>query len=212
MKLLVMSPSKSIQDETIMVTQMFEQGLKRFHLRKLNMSTADMKLYLDKIPKRFHNRIYLHTHHLLALRYNVKGIHLTDKHKKAKLKTRFNYQLIKMLRRPELTVTTSYSELEDLLSIKDSNAYEYVFLSPVFDSSDNGFQSAFSEYSLNAMLKKVDKTVIARGGVDIQHLQKSKDLGFDGIVFYRSIWKNENPVRMFVDAWKEFERLNIPVY
>src|SRR6478735_786042 len=80
MRLIVITPSKDVPDEQTLVTKMFESGLKTLHLRKPKHSTAQMMDYIKEIPKHFHNRIVIHSHHKLALKFNLKGIHLSRTH------------------------------------------------------------------------------------------------------------------------------------
>ena len=78
MKLIVITSSRTIPDETTFVTKMFESGLMTLHLRKPRFSTNQLKEFLNEIPKHFHNRIVIHSHHKLALKYDLKGIHMTS--------------------------------------------------------------------------------------------------------------------------------------
>jgi thiamine-phosphate pyrophosphorylase len=210
MKLIVISSSKSIENETVLVSQLFEEGLRTFHLRKHNMSTREMKEYINQIPAKFHNRIYLHTHHQLALTFNIKGIHLTSKHKKQHWKTFLNLLFIR-LRRPLLEVTTSVKTLGEVYEEEPQFKYNYIFLSPIFDHAESKFQGAFSDYSLKVALHKSAKEVIARGGVDIPVIAKTHELGFNGLAFYNCIWKDPNPVSKFNDIVYEFQRQGISI-
>lgn len=80
MKLFVITSSKEVPDETSLITKMFECGLTNLHLRKPKFSTNQMSDYIKEIPEHFHKYIVIHSHHQLALKYNLKGIHLTSTH------------------------------------------------------------------------------------------------------------------------------------
>ncbi len=80
MKVIVISPSKIIEEEIKNLTLIFEAGLESYHLRKPKFSTKQLQEYIEKIPKQFHNRIVIHSHHNLARKYDLQGVHYTKKH------------------------------------------------------------------------------------------------------------------------------------
>ena len=110
MKLIVISSSQSIENETQIVTKLFEAGLDTFHLRKHRLSTKKMKEFIGAIPKHFHKRIVIHSHHNLARNFNLKGVHLTKSHKKRKYKTWLMLKLIH-LKNPDIIITTSFTTI-----------------------------------------------------------------------------------------------------
>src|SRR4051812_42975580 len=106
MKIILISPSKTIEDEPRIATELFEHGLETLHLRKPSMRTKEMRAYLDAIPAHFHHRIIIHSHHNLVRKYALRGIHLTHEHHKKKIRLWFRLKFLK-LRNPNLLVTTS---------------------------------------------------------------------------------------------------------
>src|SRR4051812_14871094 len=107
MKLIIISSSSAIiENETLLITKLFEAGLETFHLRRHKLSTKKMKEFIKQIPEHFHNRIIIHSHHKLARKFKLKGIHLTKSHKKNRLQTWLTLKLLK-LRNPNAIVTTS---------------------------------------------------------------------------------------------------------
>lgn len=207
MKIIVISSSGESETEPIIVTQLFENGLDIFHLRKPKFSTKQLKNYIESIPKGFHSRIVIHTHHKLARKFRLKGVHLTKTHKKRKFKTWFTLKMLKM-KNPSLTVSTSFRTIASLF--ESEHSYDYVFLSPVFDSLTGKFQSGFSAHSLKAALARTQHKVIARGGIDINGIEKVKELGFEGFALYTAIWKSSNPVQQFIDIKERCRELGIP--
>lgn len=210
MKLIVISSSRIIENEAQIVTEMFEEGLETFHLRKLKISTRRMQEFIREIPAIYHSRIFLHSHHNLTYKFKLGGIHLTSTHKKKGRRNWLAVKLIKLMS-PNLKITTSYKTIGHLLDETDKNVYSYIFLSPVFDSSSSRFQSGFTDHSLNSVLIKTHYKVIARGGVDIDSIEKANELNFDGLAFYSSIWKSKKPVEVFKSIVAKFEELNIPI-
>ncbi len=210
MKLIVISSSSGIENEAQIVTQLFEAGLETFHLRKLKLSTNQMKKFIKQIPTHFHNRIYIHSHHNLASTFKLGGIHLTSTHKKKKFQTWLSLKLIR-LKNPHIKITTSFRTIGQLLETDQKYHYSYVFLSPIFDSITSKFQSGFTEHSLHSAIQKTKFDVIARGGVEVSSIEKAKKIDFKGLAFYSSIWKSKDPVVEFNKIVEKFQELNIPI-
>ncbi len=207
MKLIVITPSSLYENETAVITRMFECGLHTLHIRKPKMSTREMTTYLEKIPAHFHNRIVLHSHHRLALSFNVKGIHLTRAH----LQRSFTYRLLLKwvrMKRPQLTVSTSYHKLASIY--EEERIYDYVFLSPIFDTLTQQLHNGFSTHSLRVMLAKKMVCVIARGGVNNTNVDKAAELGFGGVALNSSLWKKTDPVAEFIRVLDALEAHQIP--
>jgi thiamine-phosphate pyrophosphorylase len=210
MKLIVISSSNSIEDEVRIVTQLFEAGMETFHIRKHKLSTRSMKEFISAIPNHFHNRIVIHSHHKLARKFDLKGIHLTKSHKKRKWKTWLVLKLIR-IKNPDIIITTSYSTIGQILATKQDYDYSYAFLSPIFDNFNSKFQGGFTEHSLKSAIQKSALKIVARGGVDIAAISNAQSIGFYGIAFYSSLWKSKDPVAEFNKAVEKFQELHIPV-
>ena len=80
--IIVMSDTKDIDNEQKMINEMFESGLEILHIRKPKYSTQELRTYIEKINKKFHNRIVIHSHHELCISLKLRGIHLTERHRK----------------------------------------------------------------------------------------------------------------------------------
>jgi thiamine-phosphate pyrophosphorylase len=210
MKLVVISSSGSLENEAKIITGLFEAGMETFHLRKHKLSTKTTRDLLNAIPSHFHNRIVLHSHHTLARKFDLKGIHLTKSHIKRKYRTWFMIRLIK-LRNPGIIITTSFNNIGQLFEKEHGFDYNYVFLSPVFDSLNSKFQGGFTEHSLRSAIQKTPFKVIARGGVDVNAIEKANQIGFDGLAFYSSIWKKKDPLTEFNKMVEKFQELKIPI-
>lgn len=207
MKLIVITPSSLFEDETAVLTRMFECGLNTLHIRKPKMSTREMTAYLEKIPAHFHNRIVLHSHHRLALSHKVKGIHLTRAH----LQRSFTYRLLLKwvrMKRPHLTVSTSYHKLASIY--EEEHTYDYVFLSPIFDTLTQQLHNGFSTHSLRVLLAKKMVCVIARGGINSTNVDKAAELGFGGVALNSSLWKKTDPLAEFMRVLDAMEAHHIP--
>ena len=207
MKLIVISASDTLEQETQLIADFFRAGLPTLHLRKPKYSTNRMKKLLSGIPAEFHKRIIIHSHHRLARKFDLKGIHLTKKHKRKKIKTWLTIKWIKM-KNPGLVISTSYSRLSSVLD-ESTIQYDYIFLSPIFDNKNSKYQAGFTEHSLKNVLSKTEKKVIARGGIDTSRIETVKNLGFKGLAVRGDLWTNENPLQEFTMFLNKFKELGL---
>lgn len=100
------------------------------------------------------------------------------------------------MRRPGFAITTGYHTISSLKS--NDYLFEYVFLSPVFDSiSKIGYRSTFNEDSLKQAVHASACKVIALGGIDEGKIEKAAQLGFDGVALLGAIWSAADPVDKF---------------
>ena len=195
-KLIVISNTDGFEHEIHHVLEMFKLGLRHFHLRKPKFSTNRLRHYIERIDKKYYNRIILHSHHELCIPFRLQGIHLTQHHRKKNImKSWLRMKYIKF-RRPEIAITAAY---HTLAALKEENpGYSYVFLSPVFDSiSKVGYKSTFNEDSLREVLHRTSHHAIALGGVDEDKIERAQQLGFAGVAVVGSIWKASDPIEKF---------------
>lgn len=208
MKLIVISSSRHKENEAKIVTSLFEHGLETFHLRKPNMSTAEMRKFIQSIPEHFHNRIVIHSHHRLAGQFRLKGVHLTRVHLKRRFSTWFRLRRLRF-RNPQLTVSVTFHKIAELY--QSQKHYDYVLLGTIFDHVSGKFNAGYSEHSLVAGIAKSVSPVVARGGTSIENIGLCKTIGFEGIVFYSGVWKEEDPVQAFCDILTYCREHQIPV-
>lgn len=194
-KIIVLSHTHKVDNEERMIADLFEAGMEYFHIRKPKYSTWQLGNFIKTIPKKYRDRIILHSHHELALAYELRGIHLTRKHKKRLVVTWLKNKFFKW-RRPDLKFTTSLHSLSRMYEYDPK--FEYVFLSPVFDSiSKIGYKAAFNEASLKEVLSKTQYKVIALGGIELDTALRAKELGFAGVALLGGIWESKAPVEFF---------------
>jgi thiamine-phosphate pyrophosphorylase len=208
MKLIVITPTKILEKETTLVTELFQNGLQTLHLKKINSSTADVRAYIEAIPKTFHPNIVLHSHHRLATSFDVQGLHISRAHRKNTFRQRMRELWLK-IRRPNLSYSRSYYKLLQLH--EDKKKFQYVFLSPIFDRLTHDFAAGFSAASLRVALGKCQTPVIARGHIEIDKIPILHGLGFKGIAIQQTIWESENPINTFLEFEERIRELN-PTY
>ncbi len=195
LKILVLSDSKDHKDETIYVTKMFENGLDIFHLRKPEYKKSEMEEYLDHIPHKYRNQIVIHSYYDLAIKYGLKGIHLSKRKRREGWWLSVKLYYFK-LRKPDIQISTSFHHLGSLF--EETRNFNYVLLSPIFDSiSKSGYQSGFSHQNLKLAMAKSRFKIIALGGVEENKIEQVNQMGFWGFLLSGIIWESPDPVATF---------------
>jgi thiamine-phosphate pyrophosphorylase len=182
-KLIVFTVPDFFPDEEKIISELFANDLEILHLRKPNFSVDDLRTVIEKIPHEFHSRIVIHNHFELLEEFDLKGIHLTEKQKN-------NFQTLSQKHK---IISTSCHSIDEIKQQK--SRYEYVFLSPIFDSiSKQNYNSKFSTVELLAAKsqKIIDKKVIALGGIDLNNIKTVLDFGFGGVGILGTLWNSFN--------------------
>lgn len=178
--MIVFSLPDFFETEVETITMMFQSGLKRFHLRKPASTIEQVRGLLDAIPRAYHERIVIHDHFELLNEYQLCGIHLNR-------------------RNPEIPegweghVSISCHSLEELQEKKKSYPYQYLSLSPIFNSiSKKGYNSAFTHSQLLQAKQQdiIDERVVALGGISWENAEKALEYGFGDVMILGDAWKN----------------------
>jgi thiamine-phosphate pyrophosphorylase len=207
MKLVVITPSKDVPDEQTLVTKMFESGLKTLHLRKPRHSTNQLADYIKEIPDHFHNRIVIHSHHNLALKFNLKGIHLSRNH----LSKHWKHWLIRLrlkLKFKQTSKSRSYARLQQVYNVEEQT-FDYFLIGTMFNNMTGELYSGFYEDGVIAANKNSGKKLVARGGTTSASIVRALNYGFYGIAFNSFLWNAETPFENFQKVLDEFKRSNI---
>lgn len=207
MKIIVISGVKGFVSETRVVNELFREGLELFHLRKPNFSTQLLVEYLEHIDEQYRDRIVLHSKHKLAPQFNIHRVHVTKRYKKRKFRT---WLRIKYLRSkiPNLKISCSFHSISSMQA--DSTEYEYVFLSPVFNSiSKTDYRGKFNGEDIPGILAGVGQNVVALGGIDTDKIDQVYDLKYSGLAIHGALWKSEDPVQKFKEIQKACEQKNM---
>lgn len=200
MQLIIISSKEKFKSEIPHVINMFDEGLEIFHLRKPNFTLQRMEEYLNLIPEKYHNRIMIHSFHELVYRYNLKGIHLTKRHKRKVINTWFRCFWLKV-RKTKVLISTSCHDLSKLP--RYAKKFDYVMLSPVYNTkSGGGRQAGFPYGTIKRVLQDIkSNNVLALGGVERSKIEDAKNLGFSGVTLLGEAWHStEKPTSVFKDA------------
>jgi len=173
-KIIIISNPKPIINESAIITDLFNNGLELFHLRKPFDNITTTANLLKNIPNQFHDKIIIHQHYQLTNAYELKGIHIksNDKNKLTQYKI----------------ISTSFHSFSELTN---KNNYQYAFLSPIFNSiSKDGYNSNFKITELQKAYNSglINNKIIALGGITPDNINIIKEIGFGGAAVLGYIW------------------------
>ncbi len=194
MKLIAITKPDFYDGEAAFIKRLFESGFDIVHLRKPFCRDEARCVHNNDVARRVHidcicnilnelsseerSKIVVHDYPELYYEFSLKGIHIN----KNIVKYPEGYQGFK---------TRSCHSLEEVKLYK--NDFDYVFLSPIFDSiSKQGYKSAFTEEVLRDASREgiIDEKVVALGGVTYDRISLLKDLGFGGAAMMGGVFIN----------------------
>jgi thiamine-phosphate pyrophosphorylase len=195
-QLVLLTAPTAQPDEPRVLTELLAQDLGRLHLRKPNWTAAQLEALIQALPPQFYARLVLHGHPHLVRQYRLGGLHLTGS------------QRIAARRRPLLlpgqTLSTSFHSLAEINQHR--RHYDYVFLSPIFDSlSKIGYASKFDLGELRCFFQAqatrpgYHPPVLALGGIEAQTISLVQQVGFAGAAVLGAVWQSTDPVA----AWQQ---------
>ena len=176
MRFLVITEPQFTNNEAAIIAQLLHWGVDLVHLRKPESSAEELAKLIEAIPTAYHNRLVLHDHFDLAAQFTLHGLHL-------------NRRNSVLPPNHKGTVSQSCHTLDEVKACKTK--YDYVFLSPVFNSiSKLGYTSAFTLKALSEAKKQsiIDQNVLALGGITAANIDKVKHYGFGGVALLGDIW------------------------
>ena len=184
MRIIAITPPHAIENEVVVIQRLLEKGIDIVHLRKhqSEFDGTDVINYLRKIlsiltPDQ-RRKIIIHDYPMLYDEYSLKGIHL-------------NKNITILPNGYNGFKTRSCHSFEEIEKYK--NEYDYLFLSPIFDSiSKPGYISPFTHQALQNASNKgiIDKKVIALGGVTFDKIPYLQSLNFGGVAMIGAIFNN----------------------
>lgn len=200
MKWIVITTPEFIDNEANYINLLFEQGIDLLHLRKPESSQEDCERLIREIDEKWRAQIVIHDHFELCEKYHLHGIHLN----------RRNHTVPKGFKGSISRSCHSLEEAKAALSTKDFSdktalsagspeskgttcaPYDYVFLSPIFDSiSKEGYNHAFSNRDLEDASQSgiINEHVVALGGISLPYIPQLRAWNFGGAAFLGDVWK-----------------------
>lgn len=179
MKIIAITTPKIISDDGCIIRGLLDNGVDIVHLRKPNSDVDECRRILSAIDIEYRQRIVIHDYPELYAEFSLKGVHINRN--VAALPNGYNG-----------SKSRSCHSFEELVRYKDD--YDYLFLSPIFDSiSKVGYRSAFDEDELYRASTSgiIDKKVIALGGVTFDKIDYLKGLNFGGVAMSGALYSIE---------------------
>ena len=176
MKLILMTTPYFFVEEHQIINALFDEGLEILHLRKPGTEPVYSERLLTLISESYRKKIVVHDHFYLKNEYGLRGIHLN--HRNPELPPKYKGH-----------ISCSCHTADEVLTHKRS--CDYVFLSPIFNNANTESESShLSQTMLRdlAQRKVIDRKVMAFGGINLDNIQRVKDLGFGGAVVLGDIW------------------------
>ena len=192
MKIVVISSERIFPGEGEILNMLFSEGLEVLHLRKPGTEENELRQLISETDPQYRNRIVLHDYFNLVGEFGLKGIHLNKRNP----------------RPPEGYnghISCSCHSLSELVCTKGQ--YDYVFLSPVFDSiSKRGYGSAFDRAELIDAHKNgiINDKVYALGGVNVDNIPDAARMGFGGVAILGALWQDflkNSDKNLLSDRW-----------
>ncbi len=179
MKLIAITSPQVIDSDALLIKGLCEKGIDFVHLRKPDADISQCRKILAELPESICSRIIIHDFPELYYEFDLKGIHVN----KNVTSLPSDYTGFK---------TRSCHSLDEIIAHR--NNFNYLFLSPIFDSiSKAGYSSAFSHDVLLQAAHDgiIDKRVIALGGVSLDKLPYLKSLNFGGAAMIGAIYNTQ---------------------
>ncbi len=171
LRIIAITRPDAISGEAVKIRSILESGAADLiHIRKPHWSLEQTRQLIEEIPSNLRHRLKLHDHFSLCLEMDLGGVHLNSRNPVA----------------PEGVRSVSRS-IHDIEQLHLSEHYEYITLSPIFDSiSKEGYKSAFSLKDLEPLI--VGKRVVALGGVTPERFPELISSGFYGAAMLGYFW------------------------
>ena len=196
MRIIAISSPKAVDDEVTLIKALLKSGIDIVHLRKPQLEFCDsevkvgsfysgtnaidyIRTLLKGLSAEERSRIIVHDYYELYEEFSLKGVHL-------------NKNITNLPKGYKGFKTRSCHAVEEVLKYKEE--FDYLFLSPIFDSiSKGGYKSTFSSEQLIEASKAgvIDEKVIALGGITIDKIPYLKRLNFGGVAMLGAIYKVE---------------------
>ena len=176
MKIIAITSPEVVAEDSCIIGQLVDKGIDAIHLRKPNADIDACRRLLSELTEEQRAKIVIHDFPELYFEYSLKGIHVN----KNVATLPCGYSGFR---------TRSCHSFDEIARYK--HEYDYLFLSPVFDSiSKVGYRSGFSDEAL-AMASAagiIDDKVVALGGVTFDKIAYLKKLNFGGAAMIGAIY------------------------
>lgn len=188
MEVLAITSSTHLANEADRCNLLFDNGLKTLHLRKPKFSPEEMEGFIHDISKQFRNRIVIHGHYDLAVKFKLKGVHIRRKHRSDTFRNNLKRWKLKFRNR-KLIFSATFRSLQSLKENKVG--YDYVLLNNVFNE---GSKFNFEDSGLkliHTIIETSNPLVYAVGGIERSDIDVIKNARFAGAGLSSSLIRSE---------------------
>ena len=176
MKIIAITTPKMIDEDAYLISNLLKIGIHSVHLRKPEATIHECRKLLTQLTNEERANIIIHDYPELYDEFSLKGIHI-------------NKNITSLPDGYNGFKTRSCHSFEEIEKYKTE--YDYLFLSPIFDSiSKVGYKSGFTkEELLKASISGIiDHKVIALGGITLDMMPYFRELNFGGIAMIGGIY------------------------
>ena len=176
MKIIAITTPQIIEEDAFLIKHLLERGIDIIHLRKPDADINECRNLLAQLTQEERAKIIIHDFPELYFEFSLKGVHI-------------NRNVTSLPHGYDGYKTRSCHSLEEIIKYK--NDYDYLFLSPIFDSiSKVGYKSGFSGQELleASVCGIIDEKVIALGGVTFDKIPYLKELHFGGVAMIGGLY------------------------
>ncbi len=179
MKIIAITTPKVTDEDAYIIKGLLDKGIDTVHLRKPESGIKECRKLLAELTAEQRAKIVVHDYPKLYFEFSLKGIHI-------------NRNITALPDGYNGFKSRSCHSFEEVVRYKEE--YDYLFLSPIFDSiSKSGYHSTFSDEELQRAAAEgiIDEKVIALGGVTFDKIDYLKNLGFGGVAMIGGIYNTE---------------------
>ena len=179
MKIIAITTPKVTDEDVFLIKGLLDKGIDTIHLRKPESGVDECRKLLAGLTAEQRAKIVVHDYPELYFEFSLKGIHI-------------NRNITALPDGYGGFRSRSCHTFEKVVRYKEE--YDYLFLSPIFDSiSKSGYRSTFSDEELQRAAAEgvIDEKVIALGGVTFDKIDYLKNLGFGGVAMIGGIYNTE---------------------
>lgn len=180
--LVVISSPGSPTEEVKAVKALLEEGMEIFHVRKPQWTENQVRNFLQKFTAGERSHMVMHRLPALQKDLEMKGYHFSTEELEHPEQVQ---QAAGELDKREQTASASFHQFAE--AERYPVLFDYVFLSPVFDSiSKSGYLQNSSLQNLKGNLKQ---TPLALGGIDAFTIPKLAESGYAGAALLGALWQ-----------------------
>ena len=185
--MIVITAPFSIDNESQIIHQLFEEGLVLLHVRKPTYSENEKREFVKTIGLEYLDKMVFHNFSLEN--FSCPNYHISD----------WKNVDSNLFQQKNISTATHSIEVFNQLS----EEWKYAFLSPVFESiSKDGYGKNSSILETLVNRTNFNTELVALGGLDENNIKTALDSGFDSVALLGSIWLYDNPIQKFKKCQK----------